>query len=122
MFLAFAFLLFILVICDAVVAGSGLPIPGPALGLMVLFAIFCWRGGPDPGSGRIFDMVAPHVALFFVPAAVGVVASLNELGQSWGSILVAVLVGTSITLGVTGLIAQALMRRLDRLRPPGRPQ
>lgn len=122
MFLAFAFLLFILVICDAVVAGNGLPIPGPALGLLVLFTIFCWRGDPDAGSGRIFDMVAPHVALFFVPAAVGVVASLNELGQSWGSILVAVLVGTSITLAATGLIAQALIRRLESPKTPGPPE
>jgi holin-like protein len=51
--------------------------------------------------------------LLFVPAGVGVVLYLPVLAQDWAPLSLAILVGTLAAIGVTGLLAQALLRRLD---------
>lgn len=95
-----------------------LPVPGAALGLLGLAALLAARGGPDPTMERLFDGVAPHAPILFVPMAVGVVASREALALFWAHLAVAVVVGTAATLVVTGLCAQALLRRTERTTTP----
>jgi holin-like protein len=49
----------------------------------------------------------------FVPAGVGVVLYLPVLAKDWAPLSLAILAGTLAAIGVTGLLAQALLRRLD---------
>jgi holin-like protein len=93
-------------LADAVQA----PVPGAAVGMVFLVGVFALRGGPDAGAARLFDGMAPHLPLFFVPAAVGVITSAELLSQAWFHIAVAVALGTAATIAVTGLVAQALLR------------
>ncbi|MDU8914020.1 CidA/LrgA family protein [Aestuariicoccus sp. MJ-SS9] len=108
-----AIVLALLVIGDAVAAFYALPIPGAALGLAALTLAFALRGGPDPGSEELFDFAAPYFPLFFVPAAVGLIGSIDIISHAWISILGAIAVGTALTLVITGQVFQALMRRVS---------
>jgi holin-like protein len=78
----------------------------------VLAAMFKTAGAPDPNLSRIFDGIAPHVPLLFVPAAVGVVAHLESVSSFWPHFAAAILIGTAATLVVTGLCATAVLRLL----------
>ena len=86
------------------------PVPGAAIGMTVLIAWFALRGGPDESSGRLFDGMAPHLPLFFVPAAVGIITGAELLSQAWAYIAAAIALGTAATIAATGLVAQALLR------------
>lgn len=107
-----AIVILLLVLGDAIVERFLIPVPGAAIGLAALSIAFAIRGGPDPGSAELFDFAAPYFPLFFVPAAVGVVASIDMLAGAWLSILTAIVAGTAVTLLFTGLVFQALLRRI----------
>ena len=111
---ALAFLIGLVILSDALVAASGLPVPGPAVGLGMLVAGFAWRGGAHPALERLFDVAAPLFPLFFVPAAVGVVAHRALLGATWPYVVAAIVFGTAVTLVVTGQLTQALLAILAR--------
>jgi holin-like protein len=111
---AFAYLIALVILGDALAAATGLPIPGPAVGLAVLAAAFAWEGRATPGFERLFKLSAPWFPLFFVPAAVGVVANLAMLSAAWLHVAVAIIVGTALALLVTGQIAQALLALAER--------
>lgn len=106
-----AFLLILLIAGDAIAEYFILPIPGAALGLAALASGFALNGRPDKGSEELFDFAAPYFPLFFVPAAVGVVASLDILAFAWVHIAAAIVIGTGVTIFITGLIAQSLFRQ-----------
>ena len=112
-----AIVLFLLILGDIVAAYFSLSIPGAALGLATLTLVFALRGGPDRASEELFDFAAPYFPLFFVPAAVGVVASIDIIFYSWVHILTAIVLGTSVTLVITGLVFQALMQSIADRSP-----
>jgi holin-like protein len=105
-----AVVLILLILGNAIAERFALPIPGAALGLAVLATGFAIRGGPDNGSEQLFDFAAPYFPLFFVPAAVGIVASLDVLALAWIHVTMAIVFGTTMTILITGLISQALLR------------
>jgi holin-like protein len=45
-----------------------------------------------------------------VPAGVGVVLHLPDIARDWAPIALAILAGTLLTVGVTGLLAARLLR------------
>jgi putative effector of murein hydrolase LrgA (UPF0299 family) len=108
---ALAIVVALVIVGDAVAGASGLPVPGPALGLLALTLRFAWRRGPDAEIGALFEVAAPRFQLFFVPAAVGVVANFDILAASWVFLVIAVIGGTAVALVVTGRVVQALLGR-----------
>jgi len=110
-----AVILAVAVIADCLADRIGLPVPGAALGLIFLTAFFVLRGRPDAGVAGLFDTTSPHFPLFFVPAAVGLIASGETLAVAWLQILVAVTLGTAATIAVTGWLAQGLLRARRRV-------
>jgi holin-like protein len=95
---------------DLVVRALGLPIPGPAVGMAVMGLGFYASGGVDSDIERLFDAVAPHFPIFFIPAAVGFVASLDILAAEWLAVSVAILFSTVLAIAAVGLIFEALIR------------
>lgn len=89
-----------------------LPVPGPVVGMLLLLAALLLRRRPVPsGLGGVADALLSNLGLLFVPAGVGVVLHLPLLAQQGAAIALAVLGGTLLAVGVTGLLAQALLRR-----------
>lgn len=81
-------------------------IPGSVIGMMLLFAALCLKiVKPDrikPVSGFLCD----NMALFFVPAGVGIVNALDILSQYWQAVLIASGVSTVIVIVVVASIQQ----------------
>ena len=98
---------------EVFVLWTALPIPGPVIGMLLLFAGLVVRGGGPKGLGRVVDGLLAHLALLFVPAGVGVMLHLGALRQEWLAITVALVASTLLTLAVTGLIMAVLIRRLE---------
>ncbi|MCG6875174.1 MAG: CidA/LrgA family protein [Betaproteobacteria bacterium] len=101
---------------DAIVEMLDIPVPGAAIGMMLLATIFAARGGVDAGAASLFDAAAPHFPLFFIPAAVGVVASAELLSHAWLYVAVAIVASTAATIAITGMLAQRLLNLLAKAK------
>lgn len=92
-----------------------LPVPGPVLGMVLLFVLLLVRhreGEQPPASlTQVADTLLGHLGLLFVPAGVGVVVLLHTLADNWLPLALAVGGGTLLGIALTGRLAQALLRR-----------
>jgi holin-like protein len=104
----------ILLLCQlagtVVQQASGLPIPGPVMGLVLLLGLLVWRGGPDQVLHDTAGGLLKYLGLLFVPAGVGVVTELQELRANALAIAVAIPVSTLLGLAVTGVLMQRLAK------------
>jgi holin-like protein len=98
---------------------TGVPIPGPVLGMLLLLGGLIWREhagrkGPDAELKAAAHGLLGNLSLLFVPAGVGVVAQLDVLAKSWLPLTVAIVVSTFLGLLVTGWVMQHLADPADR--------
>lgn len=101
------------------VVWSGLPVPGPVVGMAVLFVGLALRGRVPVGLGRVVDGLLAHLSLLFIPAGVGVMLHIAMLREEWLAISVALVLSTVLTILVTGLLMTVLIRQLERKRGRG---
>lgn len=95
---------------EVIVQFGGWPVPGPVIGLLLLFLALTLRGalaGPlrDTANG-----ILQHLSLLFVPAGVGVMVHFSRLSGEWLPILAATVVSTALAMGVSALVMQWMMR------------
>ncbi len=98
---------------------TGLPVPGPVVGMLLLFITLIARKGAPPGRERDFfrglrgtsQQLLSHLSLLFVPAGVGVMLHFGRLGREWLALAVALVVSTVLTIVVTALVMRLLQRR-----------
>lgn len=96
---------------EIIVLTLALPVPGPVVGLALLFGALVWRGGPSPTLRTTAQGLLQHLSLLFVPAGVGVMLHIDRLAAEWLPLGLALLLSTLITLLVTAFV-------LRRLRGP----
>lgn len=93
-----------------------LPVPGPVIGMVLLFGALLLRQGgqgePPAPLAAVGDALLANLGLLFVPAGVGVVIYGPVLAQNWAAIASAVLLGSLLGIAFTGRLAQSLLRRL----------
>ncbi len=111
---AMVLVLALAVLGDTLADALGAPVPGATIGLLLLAASFGARGGPDRGSTALFEGVAPHFPLFFIPAASGLVASADLLASAWLSVVTAILASTIAAIAITGLVVQGALRVVQK--------
>ena len=94
-----------------------LPIPGPVLGMLVLFGYLSLRR-PSAGSGvvRASDGLLKHLQLLFIPAGVGVITMFGEIGHAPLPLLAGLVVSWLAGLVVVGWIVTALIPAAERER------
>jgi holin-like protein len=95
---------------EIVVLAFGLPLPGPVVGMALLFAALALRGGPSDGLRSTANGLLQHLSLLFVPAGAGVMVHFARIGGEWPAIVAALLVSTAATLAVTALVLRLLLR------------
>src|SRR5690349_13099277 len=100
---AFTSLLLCQLAGELLVRALGLPVPGPVLGMVLLFAVLLLRGKEAPASlAGVADGLLGNLGLLFVPAGVGVILYLPVLARDWAPISLAVLAGTLASIALTG--------------------
>lgn len=89
---------------------AGLPVPGPVLGMALLFTILVIRGRISENMQVTAGGILQILGLLFVPAGVGVITHLHLLAEQWQPIAAALLGSTILAIVVTGLVIRALDR------------
>lgn len=115
MLAALTVLLVYQLIGEIVVVVLRLPVPGPVLGMALLFVTLIVRGTVGDDLRQAANGLLRHLSLLFVPAGVGVMAHLGRLTDEWWPIAVSLVVSTLVTIAVTALFMRALLAR----RTPG---
>ena len=92
-----------------------LPIPGPVIGMALLFITLVIRGHDERPVPKALQETAntllQHLSLLFVPAGTGVMIYLQLIADEWLPISVAIVVSTVGAMAVTALILKTLTRR-----------
>jgi len=99
---------------EIIVVALALPIPGPVLGMALLFATLIVRGAVGDDLRQAANGLLRHLSLLFVPAGVGVMAHLGRLTDEWWPIAVSLVVSTLVTIAVTALVMRWLLARRSR--------
>ncbi|MGN0064864.1 MAG: CidA/LrgA family protein [Nocardioides sp.] len=99
------------VVGEVVVRLTGLPVPGPVVGMALLFVVLTVRRpAADAGVLTASDALLRHLQLLFVPAGVGVVAYLAVLRADalpvLGALVGSWLAGLVVAGGVVALLAR----------------
>ena len=95
---------------EAIVLFFVLPVPGPVIGMALLFGTLAWRGGPSVPLRESAQKLLQHLSLLFVPAGVGVMLHFQRMGDEWRPIVVALIASTLLAIAVTALVMRALTR------------
>ncbi|SDR41878.1 Putative effector of murein hydrolase LrgA, UPF0299 family [Rhizobiales bacterium GAS191] len=126
MIVALVLVLLCQLIGEVAARGSGLPVPGPVIGMMLMLALlwsrdrFGARDGiawliprelADGSVERLCKGMLAFLSLLFVPAGVGVMQRLDVLGAQALAIAAAVIVSTLIALAVTAGVFLAIAPR-----------
>jgi holin-like protein len=88
----------------------GLPIPGPVIGMVLLFAGLMVKGEIPDGLEKVGDAFLSNLSLLFVPAGVGVMLHIALIGEQAVAITLALVVSTLATIAVTALVMRLLSR------------
>ncbi|MFP4161588.1 MAG: CidA/LrgA family protein [Ectothiorhodospira sp.] len=115
--------LLVLLLCqlagEVLVAGLGLPFPGPVVGMMLLFLGLVARGGVPDDLKRVTDGLLRHLALLFVPAGVGLMVHFDRVMQDAWPLLAGLVASTALALAVTLGLLNGLIRGDARDRQDG---
>jgi len=95
---------------ELVARSSGVPLPGPVIGLLLMLLALRWTAVQRP-VGAASDMLLSHLSLLFVPVGVGVMTHAGLLTQFGARMLLVIVVSTWIGLAVTALVMRALLPR-----------
>jgi len=107
---AFTLLLVYQLAGEVLVLVTGLPVPGPVVGMLLLFLTLAARGSAPGWLRESCQGMLAHLSLLFVPAGAGVLLHFHRLGAEWVPIVVALVASTVITIAVTALVMKALQR------------
>ncbi len=96
---------------EVIVRALGVPVPGPVLGMLLLFLFLFVRGSVPESLSRTADALLGHLSLLFVPAGVGIMLHYRLIEENVVPITIALIGSTALTIAATGLV----MSRLNRL-------
>ncbi|MFQ5935316.1 MAG: CidA/LrgA family protein [Acidiferrobacterales bacterium] len=87
-----------------------LPIPGPVIGMLLLFLLLLARLPLAKQLRETAQNMLRHFSLLFVPAGVGVMLHVQRVSDEWVAIIVALVISTVLTIAVTALSIKVLTR------------
>ncbi|MGD9871394.1 MAG: CidA/LrgA family protein, partial [Thauera sp.] len=114
MIAALTLLLVFQLVGEVIARALGLPVPGPVIGMALLFLALLLRGGPGEGLRRTSGQLLQHLSLLFVPAGTGIVLYGERIAAEWLPLLVSLFLSTLLALAVTALVLKAFARRRGR--------
>lgn len=107
---AIAALLLMQLIGTLLVQFTHIPLPGPVVGMLLLFVYLLWRGYVPRPLLTTTRPLLENLSLLFIPAGVGVIAHWQELAGQTGRIAIVLVAGAVITLVVTAYTLHYLLK------------
>ena len=103
---------------EVIVRGLNLPVPGPVIGMMLLFISLLIRRGPSQELQTTSQNLLQHLSLLFVPAGAGIMVHLHRVSNEWLPLLLSLLISTAATLAVTALVMHLSQCKLPAKEMP----
>jgi holin-like protein len=88
-------------------------IPGPVIGMILLLVFLVAKKKISPSIAIAADGLLAHLAIFFIPAAVGVMLYVTELTSAGAAWLLAILLSTAASMAITALLLKWFFRNDD---------
>ncbi|WP_354686870.1 CidA/LrgA family protein [Cupriavidus necator] len=107
----FAILLVFQSIGEVISYALRLPVPGPVLGMILLFGWLVFDDRLLPIIQGTTSELLKHLSLLFVPAGVGIMVHASRIEGEWMPILVALIVSTWLAIATTAVVTRMLMRK-----------
>jgi putative effector of murein hydrolase LrgA (UPF0299 family) len=104
----------LLVLCqlagEVLVRLAGIPVPGPVVGMVLLFIGLVWRGRTPEPLRQTSRGILTHLSLLFVPAGTGIMLHVARLKAEWLPIAASLVFSTALTILVTAWVFSAVSR------------
>ncbi len=106
----FALLLVFQLIGEVAVHALALPVPGPLVGMLLLFAGLLARGGLPDALRDAANGLLRHMMLLFIPAVTGVMMYFDRIAREWLPFMAACILGAAVTMLATALTLRWMLR------------
>lgn len=93
---------------EIIAANLNVPIPGSMLGLLLFFLCLYFKLVRIESVSNVGNWLKQNLAVFFVPACVGIMSYFDIIKDSWFQIISVMVISTFITFYVSGKTAQVL--------------
>lgn len=103
---------------EVLARGLALPVPGPVIGMGLLFCALMLRKGPGAELRATANGLLQHLSLLFVPAGTGVMLHFERLADEWLPLVVALVASTVLSIALAALLLEHLARRCARRGEP----
>ncbi|PLY14807.1 MAG: CidA/LrgA family protein [Sedimenticola sp.] len=103
---------------EVLVFFTGLSIPGPVVGMLLLLATLIIRGHVSESLNATANSLLSHLSLLFVPAGVGVMVHFQRIEAEWLPMGVALLLSTVLSLAFTAFILSVMIRLTGKRSAP----
>jgi len=90
---------------------AALPVPGPVVGMGLLFIALIVRGGPGEELDKTASGLLGHLSLLFVPAGTGIMLHAERLESEWLPLAAALLVSTMLCMGIAAICLHLFLKR-----------
>lgn len=90
------------------------PIPGNIYGMILMFLLLISRRIKLCQVKGVSKFLIDIMPIFFIPSAVGIITTLDELKLIWWKIIIITVVTTIIVMVVSGQITQMIIRKDNR--------
>ena len=89
-------------------------VPGPVLGMVLLFIFLVVRKKIEPAIAQAADGLLANLSVFFIPAAVGVMLYASSLKQAVLAWTLAIILSTIAAITTTALSLRWLLNRAEK--------
>lgn len=110
----FGFILGLCLLGDLIKKFCKLPLPGSVIGMIVLFLLLYFKVVKVENLKEISRFLLDHLAFFFIPAGVGLIAYMGVLKDNWLQIGSVSLITTILVFLITGSTIQFLRKRWSK--------
>lgn len=88
-------------------------IPGSVIGMVLLFIALHYNWLAMEDVEDVGTWLTDNMAIFFVPAGVGLMTNFDILGGIWWQLLLILLISVVVLIGIVGHIVQAIKRKQE---------
>ena len=92
---------------------SPVAVPGSVIGMVLLFIALHFNWLKMSQVEEVGNFLTDNMAIFFVPAGVGLMTNFGILGDLWWQLLITIFITTTLMLGFVGLVVQFMKRRAE---------
>lgn len=90
---------------------STLAIPGPVLGMLILFLLLYFNVIKLSSIQFLADLLLLNLAFFFIPSGVGLISAMDTLKGNWLKLFAIIILTTIITIIFTALTVDYIIKR-----------